>query len=67
MMVMTTEQDEAPHVPRMRKYPPEVVAHARRNTLAGRPVMPEEIARTIALLVSSGGESGALLAEERRS
>jgi citronellol/citronellal dehydrogenase len=39
------------------KYPPEVVEFWARNTLAGRLVAPEEVARTIAFLASPGGDS----------
>jgi citronellol/citronellal dehydrogenase len=39
------------------KYPPEVVEFWGRNTLAGRLVAPEEVARTIAFLASAGGDS----------
>jgi citronellol/citronellal dehydrogenase len=39
------------------KYPPEVVDFWAANTLAGRLVAPEEVARTIAFLASPGGDS----------
>ncbi len=39
------------------KYPAEVVEFWAQNTLAGRLVAPEEVARTIAFLASPGGDS----------
>jgi NAD(P)-dependent dehydrogenase (short-subunit alcohol dehydrogenase family) len=39
------------------KYPPEVTKFWASNTLAGRLVAPEEVARTIAFLASPGGDS----------
>jgi citronellol/citronellal dehydrogenase len=39
------------------KYPSEVVDFWAANTLAGRLVAPEEVARTIAFLASPGGDS----------
>ncbi len=39
------------------KYPSEVIEFWAHNTLAGRLVTPEEVARTIAFLASPGGDS----------
>jgi citronellol/citronellal dehydrogenase len=39
------------------KYPPEVTEFWAGNTLAGRLVAPEEVARVIAFLASPGGDS----------